>query len=563
MISALTGMLAPWLPLAIVVLIVGGFHHRVMSKPAAARNRARALRWRIRARLRPGPGYASLPELFFRWGRLAALHHGGRARPGLPWYRRFRTRTTAFAVRLGRAQYGRRCYGRQEDQVGVIAPQRSGKTGLLIDRILDHPGAVITSSSRADVYTASAAARSRRGPVEVFNPLGVSGVQSTFSWDLLSACGDEMAAYRMADWLAGATAGHGNTEWFEHKGKFCLGGLLLAAALGGHTISDVYWWIHSGSPQQCEAVGILQGHGNRELAQLITRLLGTDRTAGSVRDTIDKTLQFAAMPELAAAASRHGSFDHLGLVEQCGTLYLITSGDSESLITPLIRALASWVHFEAGLVGSRRRHQRLDPPLLMALDEVAVTCPIKLPEILSDSAGKGLLVEWVAHSMSQLEERWGKHGAQTIVACSGVLMLLGGIKNDETLELASDLCGEVEGPDGKLVKVMPADVLRTLPNWRALVIRMNLLPAVVKFRPYWRRWNYRWPFRNRQVIPAPVPALRPRDLRLVPPDHVAEDVPAVLQSVRQDATADANGGTARKAGQNGHKPQAWIPEQFR
>ena len=329
MISALPGLLAPWVPLAVALAVAALFYSRLLSKAAAARNRARALRWRIRARLRPGPGFASLPELFFRWGRFAALHHGGRARPGLPWRRRFRTRTTAFAVRLGRAQYGRRCYGRQEDQVGVIAPQRSGKTGLLIDRILDHPGAVITSSSRADVYTSSAAARSRRGPVEVFNPLGVGRVQSTFSWNLLGACGDEMAAYRMADWLAGATTGHGNTEWFEHKGKFCLGGLLLAAALGGHTISDVYWWIHSGSPQQCVAIGILQRRGNRELAQLITRLLGTDRTAGSVRDTIDKTLQFAAMPELAAAASRHGSFNHLGLVQQCGTLYLITSGDSE------------------------------------------------------------------------------------------------------------------------------------------------------------------------------------------------------------------------------------------
>jgi hypothetical protein len=92
---------------------------------------------------------------------------------------------------------------------------------------------------------------------------------------------------------------------------------------------------------------------------------------------------------------------------------------------------------------------------------------------------------------------------------------------------------------------------------------LNLLPAVVKFRPYWRRWNYRWPFRNRQVIPAPVPALRPRDLRLVPPVRAAEGVPAVLPAAGPDALAGANGDVAEKAGQNGHKPQAWIPEQFR
>ena len=303
-------------------------------------------------------------------------------------------------------------------------------------------------------------------------------------------------------------------------------------------------------------------YGNRDLAQLIVRLLGADRTAGSVRDTIDKTLQFAAMPVLAEAASRHGSFDHLGLIRNCGTLYLIASGDSRSLITPLIRALASWVHYEAGLIGSKRGSQKLDPPLLMALDEVSVTCPIDLPAMMSDSAGKGILIEWVAHSISQLEQRWGKHGAETIIATSGVLMLLGGIKNPETLKLAAELSGTIE--DGKLA-VVPEDLLRTLPNWRALVIRMNLLPVVVKFRPYWRRWNYRWPLKYRQALPASIQA------RPVPVPQAWLEVPEPADLVGT-ATAEGSGlvGSAlpgvnsqlvEHANGNGHHPPAWIPEQ--
>ena len=543
---------APLIPPAAAVVAAGVFYATVMSKSAVASDRVRGLRWRIRARLRPGPGYASLPELIFRWGRLPAIHHGKRARPALKWRHRIRTRTTNFAVRLGRGPYGRRCYGRMEDMIGLVAPQRSGKTGLLIDRILDHPGAVITSSSRADIYEASAVGRSRRGPVEVFNPQGVGGVVPTFSWDLLGACGDEMAAYRMADWLAGATPGYGNLEWFEAKGTFALGALLLAASIGGHSISDVYWWVHAGKPQDCEAIRILLKYGNRDLAQLIVRLLGGDRTAGSVRDTIDKTLQFAAMPVLAEAASRHGTFDHLGLIRNCGTLYLIASGDSRSLITPLIRALASWVHYEAGLIGSKRGSQKLDPPLLMALDEVSVTCPIALPEMMSDSAGKGILIEWVAHSISQLEQRWGKHGAETIIATSGVLMLLGGMKNPETLRLAAELSGTIE--DGKL-KVVPEDLLRTLPNWRALCIRTNLLPVVVKFRPYWRRWNYRWPFKYRQVVPVPARMQRPALRPYIP--EPADEVPVdgSLIPLAADDPAVHNGH------HNGQHPPAWIPEQ--
>src|SRR2546421_8679037 len=50
-------------------------------------------------RLRPGPGFASLAELWLRWGRLAALHHGRRARPGLLLGARIFGPVTCYAVR--------------------------------------------------------------------------------------------------------------------------------------------------------------------------------------------------------------------------------------------------------------------------------------------------------------------------------------------------------------------------------------------------------------------------------------------------------------------------------
>ena len=122
---------------------------------------------------------------------------------------------------------------------------------------------------------------------------------------------------------------------------------------------------------------------------------------------------------------------------------MIASGDDDSPITPLFKALACWVHFEAGMAGSKGRHKRLDPPLLMALDEVTQVCPVDLPVMLSDSAGKGVLIEAVCHSKSQLEQRWGKHGADTVWACSGTKILLGAISDPDTLEAASKLCGTV------------------------------------------------------------------------------------------------------------------------
>ena len=139
----------------------------------------------------------------------------------------------------------------------------------------------------------------------------------------------------------------------------------------------------------------------------------------------------------------------------------------------------------------------------MALDEVTQVCPVDLPVMLSDSAGKGVLIEAVCHSKSQLEQRWGKHGADTVWACSGTKILLGAISDPDTLEAASKLCGSVTIGDKK-ESVIPPELLRMLPDWRALIIRMNLSPVVVKVRPAWRRLAYRT---GRH--PLPVPRLYP------------------------------------------------------
>ena len=147
---------------------------------------------------------------------------------------------------------------------------------------------------------------------------------------------------------------------------------------------------------------------------------------------------------------------------------------------------------------------RLDPPLRMALDEVTTICPVDLPTMLSDSAGKGILITAVAHGTSQLKERWGEYGGQTVWDTCGTKILLGGISDAETLRQASEMCGTVilgEPGEQPPVPVIPPELIRALPDWRALVIRMNLSPVVVKIRPAWKRLAHRLRF---------VPAYDPR-----------------------------------------------------
>jgi type IV secretion system protein VirD4 len=175
----LTGFLIGLAALVFVAAVV----RLVIGNPGAARDRARLLRWRIRLYLRPGPGYANGLELAVLWSRLRAVWTGGRARPSLRWWLRLVLPVTGYGVRLGRAHLGRRVIASMEDQTLVLAAPRTGKSGWLADRFIDHPGAVVTTTTRTDLYGNTPLLRAPRGSVHVFNPEGIGALPSTFRWN--------------------------------------------------------------------------------------------------------------------------------------------------------------------------------------------------------------------------------------------------------------------------------------------------------------------------------------------------------------------------------------------
>ena len=214
-----------------------------LSHWAMESNRARAMRWRTRCHLRPGAGFATLAELVYQWGRLAAAKRGGRARPGLTYRQRLLARPRHYAIRLGRAQWGKRVLGTMEANWLLLAPPRKGKSGALADWILDWPGAVIATSTRADLFTNTAGARWRRGLVHVFNPFGIGNVPSTFGWDVVAGCQDPAEAFTRADALIGPrVGGTGDMTFWQDKAALALSALLHAAALSGRTVLDIWDW---------------------------------------------------------------------------------------------------------------------------------------------------------------------------------------------------------------------------------------------------------------------------------------------------------------------------------
>jgi len=522
-----------------------------IGNPNAARHRSRTLRWRIRLYLRPGPSYANLLELAVRWSRLRAVRTGRRARPSLPWWARLFLPVTDYAVRLGRAHFGRRVIASMEDQTLVLAAPRTGKSGWLADRIIDHPGPVVTTTTRTDLLDNTAPLRARHGMIHVFNPETIGGLPSTFRWNPLQYCDYPPTALLRAASFTAATEAKGMHDMVFWIGKATsvLASFLHAAALDGRTMLDVYQWAHGIDSETPERILTTHPGAAGGWFAPIREISKPGRTADSIRMTVTRALAWLADPAVAAATTPGpgDGFDIDTFITGRHTLYLIGTGREEAPIAPLFRAFTEYLHDRAAYLGSWQPHGRLDPPLLMALDEVTQICPVPLPLWMADSAGKGILIVAVCHGLAQLEGRWDRTGAQAIWDTAGLKVILGGVTDPGTLDTVSQLCGEINlrthshtrDHKGKRTRttsyeparILPPELLRTLPEWRALVIRTNLSPVVIRLRMAWRRHDYRRAYRSRPpqlALPAPTPdssGLRP----LEPTVKTNEIVPTLEQ----------------------------------
>jgi type IV secretory pathway TraG/TraD family ATPase VirD4 len=496
--------------LAILIAFAAVFSWALLPAKYLPGNRVRSLRLRLRLRLHPGKGFATIFGLWLRWGRLAAWRRSGRIRPSLSAWQRFAC-PKQHSVLLGRAQWRHRLRVPLEEHVLVMAPPRTFKTAFLADVILRYPGPVISTTTKADVHALTAAVRAQRGPVHVFNPQFIGGVPSTFRWSPVDGCEEPATAVRRADAFAFAVSQQGvedGTFW-SAKASDYLRGYFHAAALAGYDLRAVAAWVSGADlnvPEQ-----ILSYYGARQWALTLAELRSeAHKTAATVRMVMSRALSFMADPALAASVlPGHGEgFSIPEFLASAGTLHMIAEATTEDVpVAPLFAAMATEIHYAAALIGQASASRRLDPPLLMALDEVTQICPVPLPHWLSDSGGKGIQVAAVVHGEAQLAGRWQDHGRQVVMDTSSVKVFLPGITDTRTLESASTLCGQaswrVHGQEHPTRHdVATPDMIRQLPAGFALVIRGDCAPVIARLPRAWRNRAYRRARRRHTAAPA-------------------------------------------------------------
>jgi len=477
--------------------------------------RVRVMRLRLRLKLHPGRGHATVLELWLRWGRFAAWRRSGRSRRSLSaWQRR---RAAEHSVFAGRAHLRHGLRFPVEEHAVIIAPPRTFKTAYLADVILHYPGPGLSTTTKADVFELTSGVRAGLGPVHVFNPQGIGGVPSTFRWNPLDGCEVQAVAIRRADGFAHAVSMEGTEEssFWSSKASSYLRGLFHAAALAGGDMRLVVRWA-LGDAQDAE--DILSQAGAGQWALELGELRGeAARTAATIRMVLSRALSFMTDPDLALSVLPGcEGFDIGEFLRGRGTLYMIADSDrDDSPLAPLFACMATEVHWLAAQAASRQPGGRLDPPLLLALDEIVQTCPVPLPAWCADSGGKGIQIISVAHGEAQLATRWREHGKQVILDTAGVRLFLPGIGDVRTLEMASKLCGQTalreRGQEHhSRHDVMTPDMIRQLPAGYALILRGGLAPVVTRLPVAWKDPAYRKARRRgaavAPLVPAPLPA---------------------------------------------------------
>jgi type IV secretion system protein VirD4 len=449
-------------------------------------------------------GLASRTEVAKVAGAKALIAQAGDLRPSLA-----RPQVTDLGHRLGRAR-GVDCYASVEDSMVLLGPPRSGKgVHIVINAILDAPGAAITTSTRPDNLTAALDARAKVGPVAVFDPQRLApGIPSATRWSPIRGCENPQTAMIRAKALtAGAASGTTDANFWQSSAEQAVRALLHAAALGDRTSADLYRWSLSAA-QAREAVMILATHQGAALSwhQGLEAIVGADQKQ---RDSVWAmvAIAFAALADpavLDAVSPGPGEqFDPQTFLRQRGTVFLVGTSTGASATAGLVGAFVEDVAEAARRLAAASPGARIDPPLSMILDEAANYPLPSLTSLMSEGGGTGITTMVVLQSLAQARAVWGEHEASAIWDAASVKLILGGGSNARDLDDLSKLIGQREerqytesiGADGRRssssssreVPVMDTSRLRMLPFGTAVLMLRAARPIVLTMTPWTQR----------------------------------------------------------------------------
>jgi type IV secretory pathway TraG/TraD family ATPase VirD4 len=343
--------------------------------------------------------------------------------------------------------------------------------------------------------------------VFVFDPQELAPKAPRLRWDPARGCADPLTAINRARALvagAGLSSSRDGDYW-QNMAAAVLRALLHAAALDGRPIHDVLAW--TARPADPTPVRILRNNtlAAEGWAEELAAQAGADpRTRDSVWAGVRRAVDCLADPRVADACSPAAGqgIDPHDFLTGNATLYLLGATGVQLSVAPLITALIEDLLDTARATAAALPEGRLDPPVLLMLDEAANIAPIPtLPNLLADGGGVGITTVVVLQSLAQARSRWGEPAADGMLDSATTKVVLGGLAHTEDLNRIGRLAGDIDVPletrsrgaggasrsvTTQRLAVLPLEKIRCLPVGQALILARRCAPVEVRFRPFWQ-----------------------------------------------------------------------------
>ena len=357
-------------------------------------------------------------------------------------------------------------FARPQDGVLLLGPPRSGKTAAIaVPNVLAACGPVIAASTKADLLASTWAARSRVGPVLLYDPSGSvpcpPGVE-TVGWSPLGLAATWDGAVLVAESMVRAArpgTDRGEASHWSERAAALLAVVLHAGGLEHRPVPDVLAAVDRHDPDEARAS--LARHGADRALDLLEGIVATEgREQSGIWSTASGVL--AGYRTDAALASTQGRIlDAAELVGSRATLYVCADSDHQRHAAPLVAGLLREVRSAAyqrsrpatvagsgdtgdAWTGASRSFSR--PPLLLVLDELANIAPLHdLPTLVAEGGSQGVVTLACLQDLAQARARWDRE-ADGFLSLFGTKLVLAGIGDTRTLEAVSLLAGEHEVP---------------------------------------------------------------------------------------------------------------------
>ncbi|AVH57922.1 MULTISPECIES: type IV secretory system conjugative DNA transfer family protein [Streptomyces] len=287
-----------------------------------------------------------------------------------------------------------------------------------IQAVRDADGPVLVVTSNPETWSETKDARSKLGPVLLYDPSHLCDTPARLHWSPASGCEDKAtAAARAAALLAPVRPTAKVDQAMADVAETLLRSYLHAAAIEGKPFRHVHRWAQGTQVQ--DAVRALRT--NPKASSGAAGELEAALTSHPERRDIAQELTARALSALFTVNIRESCTpnrtDALALdsfANEGGTLYVVGEPIEDPKANPgampLLTALASSVVERGRRMAERSSSGRLDPPLTLVLDDVAAVAPLpQLPDLLTTGANRGLPTLALLRSREQARSRWPQY----------------------------------------------------------------------------------------------------------------------------------------------------------